>query len=127
MRLVSDFSWIDDSSHPEGERTKGFTPADVSFRSGRLCECVEDRETEVEAKYARGAHLGPLLGSVGHRVRVLLDNGELHMIVAPGLKLLYPLRFESRFLPGCTTVEGFIPPRDGGTPPPTYSWRRTAR
>ena len=83
------------------------------FRAIVYAKVSKTTKQEVQAKYARGAYLGPLLGSVGHRVHVLLDNGELRMIVAPGLKFLYPLRFESRFLPGCTTVEGFVPPRDG--------------
>ena len=50
---------------------------------------------EVDAKYARGVYLGPVLGSTGHQVRIRLDSGETKLIVAPGLKLLYPLRYDA--------------------------------
>ena len=67
---------------------------------------------EVDAKYARGVYLGPVLGSTGHQVRIRLDSGETKLIVAPGLKLLYPLRYDASLLDGAKALEGFIPPLD---------------
>ena len=67
---------------------------------------------EVDAKYARGVYLGPVLGSTGHQVRVRLDSGETKLIVAPGLKLLYPLRYDASLLDGAKALEGFVPPLD---------------
>ena len=67
---------------------------------------------EVDAKYARGVYLGPLLGSTGHQVRIRLDSGETKIIVAPGLKLLYPLRYDASLLDGAKALEGFVPPLD---------------
>ena len=63
--------------------------------------------------YARGAYLGPVLGSTGHLVQIKLDSGELKRIVAPGLKLLYPLRFDVELVPGFQGAEGYLQPRDG--------------
>ena len=67
---------------------------------------------EVDAKYARGVYLGPVLGSTGHQVRIRLDSGETKLIVAPGLKLLYPLRYDASLLDGAKALEGFVPPLD---------------
>ena len=66
----------------------------------------------VDAKYARGVYLGPVLGSTGHQVRIRLDSGETKLIVAPGLKLLYPLRYDASLLDGAKSLEGFVPPLD---------------
>ena len=51
---------------------------------------------EVDSKYARGVYLGPVLGSTGHLVHIRLDSGETKKVIAPGLKLLYPLRYDGR-------------------------------
>ncbi|CAE7330208.1 RE1 [Symbiodinium sp. CCMP2592] len=67
---------------------------------------------EVDTKYARGVYLGPVLGSTGHQVRIRLDSGETKLIVAPGLKLLYPLRYDASLLDGARPLEGFVPPLD---------------
>ncbi|CAE7578587.1 GIP [Symbiodinium sp. CCMP2592] len=67
---------------------------------------------EVDTKYARGVYLGPVLGSTGHQVRIRLDSGETKLIVAPGLKLLYPLRNDASLLDGARPLEGFVPPLD---------------
>ena len=72
---------------------------------------------EVDAKYARGVYLGPVLGSTGHQVRIRLDSGETKLIVAPGLKLLYPLRYDASLLDGAKALEGFVPPLDEGAIP----------
>ena len=66
----------------------------------------------VDAKYARGVYLGPVLGSTGHQVRIRLDSGETKLIVAPGLKLLYPPRYDASLLDGAKALEGFVPPLD---------------
>eukprot|EP00439_Symbiodinium_sp_Y106_P041463 s9025_g5.t1 len=63
---------------------------------------------EVDAKYARGVYLGPVLGSTGHQVRIRLDSGETKLIVAPGLKLLYPLRYDASLLDGAKALEGLF-------------------
>ena len=68
---------------------------------------------DLDSKYARGAYLGPVLGSTGHLVQIKLDSGELKRIVAPGLKLLYPLRYDVELVPGFQAAEGYIQPRDG--------------
>ena len=68
---------------------------------------------DLDSKYARGAYLGPVLGSTGHLVQIKLDSGELKRIVAPGLKLLYPLRYDVELVPGFKAAEGYIQPRDG--------------
>ncbi|CAE7460642.1 pol [Symbiodinium sp. CCMP2592] len=67
---------------------------------------------EIDSKYARGVCLGPVLGSTGHQVRIRLDSGETKLIVAPGLKLLYPLRYDASLLDGARPLEGFVPPLD---------------
>ncbi|CAE7836801.1 unnamed protein product [Symbiodinium sp. CCMP2592] len=67
---------------------------------------------EIDSKYARGVYLGPVLGSTGHQVRIRLDSGETKLIVAPGLKLLYPLRYDASLLDGARPLEGFVPPLD---------------
>ena len=59
-----------------------------------------------------GVYLGPVLGSTGHQVRIRLDSGETKLIVAPGLKLLYPLRYDASLLDGAKALEGFVPPLD---------------
>ena len=53
-----------------------------------------------------------VLGSTGHQVRIRLDSGETKLIVAPGLKLLYPLRYDASLLDGAKALEGFVPPLD---------------
>ena len=68
---------------------------------------------DIDSKYARGAYLGPVLGSTGHLVQIRLDSGELKRIVAPGLKLLYPLRYDVELVPGFQAVEGYVQPKDG--------------
>ena len=60
---------------------------------------------EVDAKYARGVYLGPVLGSTGHQVRIRLDSGETKLIVAPGLKLLYPLGYDASLLDGAKPLK----------------------
>ncbi|CAE7352937.1 unnamed protein product, partial [Symbiodinium sp. CCMP2592] len=67
---------------------------------------------EIDSKYARGVYLGPVLGSTGHQVRIRLDSGETKLIVAPGLKLLYLLRYDASLLDGARPLEGFVPPLD---------------
>ena len=39
-------------------------------------------------------------------------SGETRLIVAPGLKLLYPLRYDASLLDGAKALEGFVPPLD---------------
>ena len=68
---------------------------------------------EVDSKYARGVYLGPVLGSTGHLVHIRLDSGETKKVIAPGLKLLYPLRYDASLLEGATVPDGFLPPPDG--------------
>ena len=45
-------------------------------------------------------------------MRIRLDSGETKLIVAPGLKLLYPLRYDVSLLDGAKALEGFVPPLD---------------
>ena len=68
---------------------------------------------EVDSKYARGVYLGPVLGSTGHLVHIRLDSGETKKVIAPGLKLLYPLRYDASLLEGATVPDGFLPPPAG--------------
>ena len=68
---------------------------------------------DLDAKYARGAYLGPVLGSTGHLVQIRLGSGEIKRIIAPGLKLLYPLRYDVELVPGFQALEGYVPPKDG--------------
>ena len=68
---------------------------------------------EVDSKYARGVYLGPVLGSTGHLVHIRLDSGETKKVIAPGLKRLYPLRYDASLLEGATVPDGFLPPPDG--------------
>ena len=84
-----------------------------SLRSAVVFAKVSRSSKEgVDAKYARGVYLGPVLGSTGHQVRIRLDSGETKLIVAPGLKLLYPLRYDASLLDGAKALEGFVPPLD---------------
>eukprot|EP00439_Symbiodinium_sp_Y106_P031063 s8487_g3.t1 len=71
-----------------------------SFAPERHAPVSRSSKEEVDAKYARGVYLGPVLGSTGHQVRIRLDSGETKLIVAPGLKLLYPLRYDASLLDG---------------------------
>ena len=57
-----------------------------------------------------GIYLGPVLGSTGHAMEIRLDSGETKRVIAPGLKLLYPLRFDANLLPGAKALDGFVPP-----------------
>ena len=58
-------------------------------------------------------YLGPVLGLTGHLVHIRLDSGETKKVIAPGLKLLYPLRYDASLLEGATVPDGFLPPPDG--------------
>ena len=46
-------------------------------------------------------------------MHIRLDSGETKKVIAPGLKLLYPLRYDASLLEGATVPDGFLPPPDG--------------
>ena len=42
-----------------------------------------------------------------------LDSEEMKRIIVPGLKLLYPLKYDVDLVPGFKALEGCVPPKDG--------------
>ena len=80
------------------------------FGAVAYAKITRARRPDADAKYARGIYLGPVLGSTGHAMEIRLDSGETKRVIAPGLKLLYPLRFDANLLPGAKALDGFVPP-----------------
>ena len=80
------------------------------FGAVAYAKITRARRPDADAKYARGIYLGPVLGSTGHAMEIRLDSGETKRVIAPGLKLLYPLRFDASLLPGAKALDGFVPP-----------------
>ena len=63
---------------------------------------------EVDAKYARGCTLDQCLALLGIRCVSGWIPARPRLIVAPGLKLLYPLRYDASLLDGAKALEGLF-------------------
>ena len=60
-----------------------------------------------------GACLG-LIGSAGHRVHIILGNGEHKLIIVLGRKLLYPVRWKVSSCHETVASESYIFRMPGG-------------
>ena len=69
------------------------------FGAAAYAKITRARRPDADAKCARGIYLGPVLGSTSHAMEIRLDSGKTKRVIAPGLKLLYPLRFDANLLP----------------------------